>query len=60
MLTEAQKRAQHNHYIKNKDKFKYYGLRLHLEKDADIVAKLEEQPSKQHYLKTLVRMDISK
>lgn len=39
---------------------KSYSFKLHLENDADIIAKLAEVPSMQCYIKELIRQDIAK
>ena len=38
---------------------KYYGMKLNLKTDADIVAMLDKQPSLQAYVKQLIRADIA-
>ena len=53
-LTEAQKRAKANYNAKMITKV---SLELR-EADADIIKKLNEQPSKQAYIKELIRKDI--
>lgn len=53
-LTEAQKRAKAKYNAKMLTKV---SLELH-EADADIIKKLNEQPSKQAYIKELIRKDI--
>ena len=53
-LTEAQKRAKANYNAKMVTKV---SLELH-QADADIIQKLNEQPSKQAYIKELIRKDI--
>ena len=39
---------------------KSYSFKLHLDNDADIIAKLSEVPSMQNYIKQLIRQDIAK
>ena len=39
---------------------KTYGLKLNLETDKDIIAKLASVPSMQGYIKQLIRQDITK
>ena len=41
-----------------KVKRKKYGIRLHLEHDKDILARLEEVDSKAGYIKELIKRDI--
>lgn len=42
----------------NKENTKVVGLRLNNKNDADIIAKLEQVPSKMGYIKELIRKDI--
>lgn len=54
-LTEAQKRAKKNYYDKIKVKrvmIEFYPT------DAELLKKVEEQPSKQGYIKELIRKDL--
>lgn len=44
----------------NKEKTKSVQVRLNLNTDADILAKLEREPSKMGYIKRLIREDIKK
>lgn len=37
-----------------------YGIKLNKHTDADIIARLDEQPSIQGYIKQLIRKDIQK
>lgn len=54
-LTEAQKRAKQKYY----DKMKIRKVSIELyPTDADIIQKLNEQPSKQAYIKELIRKDL--
>lgn len=39
---------------------KKYGFKLNKRTDADIIAKLDSVPSKQGYIKALIRADIAK
>ena len=39
---------------------KYYTLKMNLATDADIIAVLEQQESKQGYIKQLIREDIAR
>lgn len=55
-LTEAQKRAK---AIYNK-KITKVQIELISPQDDDIIEKLSEQPSKQAYIKELIRKDINK
>lgn len=53
-LTEAQKRAKKKYNSKMITKV---SLELY-QSDADIIQKLQEQPSKQGYIKDLIRKDL--
>ena len=53
-LTEAQKRAKKKYYDKGVKKI----LLEFYPSDADIIQKLQEQPSKQGYIKDLIRKDL--
>ena len=53
-LTEAQKRAKAKYNAKMVTKV---SLELY-QADADIIKKLQEQPSKQAYIKDLIRKDL--
>ena len=56
-VTEAQMRAKKTYYEKMKVK------RVMIEfypQDAELLKKVEEQPSKQGYIKDLIRKDMSK
>lgn len=44
----------------HKDDFKSVFLKLHREKDRDVIEKLAQVPSMQGYIKELIRADISK
>lgn len=57
MLTDAQRRAQ-KRYMKTRTR--QIAFRLNIGTDADILAHIDKQPSKQGYLKQLVRADIAK
>lgn len=54
-LTEAQKRAKQKYY--DKMKIKKVSIELY-PTDEDIIQKLNEQPSKQAYIKDLIRKDL--
>ena len=54
-LTEAQKRAKQKYY--DKMKIKKVSIELY-PTDEDIIQKLQEQPSKQAYIKELIRKDL--
>jgi hypothetical protein len=56
-MTEAQKRAQERF---RKARTTQVNLKLHKEIDADIIARLEEEPSKIGYIKQLIRADIAR
>ena len=43
----------------DKDNTRRYGFKLNLKTDADIIAKLNAQPSIQSYVKSLIRADIA-
>ena len=58
MSTEAQKRAQKKYEEANRDKWKFYHLRLNKKSDADIIQKLEEVENIQGYIKKLIRADL--
>jgi hypothetical protein len=53
-LTEAQKRAK----AKYSSGIKKFQIELSLTKDADLIRKLSEQPSKQKYIKELIQKDL--
>ena len=53
-LTEAQKRAK----TKYNSGVQKVQIELSLTKDADLLQKLSEQPSKQKYIKELIRKDL--
>jgi len=57
MATEAQKRATIKYDAKNT---KQYHLKLNVNTDADIIAKLDQQKSMQGYIKALIDLDIKK
>ncbi len=59
-VTEAQKRAQLKYRKKYSKTQKKVQLELNKDKDSDIIEKLETVPSKQGYIKNLIRSDISK
>lgn len=44
----------------NKESVKVYRLSLNIRTDADIIAKLDSLPSKQGYIKQLIRADMDK
>lgn len=58
MTSEAQKRAQRNYDINNRDKFKVINLKLNRETDADVLEKLASVDNMQGYIKSLIRKDI--
>lgn len=58
MVSEAQKRAFKRYYRKNKGTYRVVAVRLHKEQDADVIAAIDEQPSKAEYIKRLVRRDV--
>lgn len=58
MTSEAQKRAQRNYDINNKDKFKFINLKLNRDTDADVLEKLASVDSMQGYIKELIRKDL--
>ena len=58
MTTEAQKRAQKKYDEASKEKWRMIHLKLNKETDADIIAKLESEPSIQGYIKELIRADL--
>lgn len=55
-MTEAQLRAQKRY---QKRAIAQVLLKLHKENDADIIERLAQEPSKNGYLKRLVRQDIA-
>lgn len=57
MATEAQLRAQDKY---DKAMTKQIKLKLNIETDKDIIAKLDAVPNKQGYIKELIRADLSK
>lgn len=57
-MTDAQKRAQERY--RKSGVHTQILLKLHKVSDADILARLEEEPSKMGYLKRLVREDIAR
>ena len=57
MSTEAQKRASMKY---NRASTVPVPLRLNKATDADILARLKEVPSKQGYIKSLIRADIER
>nr|DAJ98156.1 MAG TPA: hypothetical protein [Caudoviricetes sp.] len=56
MQNEALKRAQEK-YLK---KIKHFHLTYHIDNDADIIAVLEAQKSKNNYIRKLIREDIQR
>lgn len=54
--TEAQKRAREKYEAKATVQFK---MKLNKKTDADILAKLDNVPNKQGYVKSLIRADIN-
>lgn len=58
MTTDAQKRAQKKYDENNRDKYKSLYLKLNVELDSDILAKLDSLDNKQGYIKELIRNDI--
>lgn len=57
MVSEAQRRAVARYQQANT---RQVTLRLNIRTDADVLARLREQPSMQGYLKRLVRDDIER
>lgn len=55
MTTEAQKRAVAKYDAKNT---KFFGLKLNIKTDADILERLEQVDTVQGYIKELIRKDI--
>lgn len=55
MTTEAQKRAVAKYDAKNT---KFFGLKLNIKTDADILERLEQVGTVQGYIKELIRKDI--
>lgn len=55
--TEAQKRAREKYEAKTAVQFK---MKLNKKTDADILAKLDDVPNKQGYIKSLIRADIER
>ena len=39
---------------------RYYGMKLNIHTDADIIARLDAQPSMQGYIRKLIRDDIAR
>ena len=56
-MTDAQKRATAKYDAANTKKIL---LKLNRRTDADVISKLDTVPSKQGYIKTLIRADIQK
>lgn len=44
----------------DKDHMRFFGLKLSLAKDPDLIRRIEQQPSMQGYLKQLIRDDIAR
>lgn len=57
MATEAQIRAQRRYDARNT---RQVHLKLNLRTDGDVLARLEEVPSKQGYIKRLIREDLER
>lgn len=55
--TDAEKRAQAKY---NAAVMRYYSIKLHKERDADIIAALDRADSVQGYIKQLIRDDLKK
>jgi len=55
MASDAQKRAVAKY---NREHSTYISIKLNRESDADIIGHLAEQPSRQGYIKGLIRQDI--
>ena len=53
-LKESIRKAQ-----KEKAYIRRYGLKLNIHTDADVIARLEEVPSMQGYIKDLIRADMA-
>ena len=58
MATEAQRMACRRYYARSKKFTRAYLIRLNKVKDADVIAKLDDVPSKAEYIRELVRRDI--
>ena len=57
MTTEAQRKAQRRYDAKNTVQVH---IKLNLRTDKDVLEKLDEVPSKQGYIKRLIREDLAK
>lgn len=57
MTKEAQKRACRAYYQRTKATTKAYLLRMRKKEDADVIERIDAQPSKVEYIKRLVRED---
>ncbi len=57
MISDALKKAQLKY---NTEKTRQVCLRLNISGDADIMAKLDSVPSKQGYIKALIRADMAR
>lgn len=57
MATEAQVKAQKKYCAKNT---RQVNLKLNRRTDADVLEKLDSVPSKQGYIKELIRADLAK
>lgn len=43
----------------DKQNTKFFGLKFNIRTDADILARIEQEPNKQLYIKSLIRADIA-
>lgn len=57
MLTESQKKAQAKY---DKANTRQFHLKLNRRTDGDVLEKLDSVPSKQGYIKELIRADLKK
>ena len=57
MATEAQRKAQRRYDARNT---RQVHIKLNLRTDKDVLEKLDEVPSKQGYIKRLIREDLAK
>lgn len=57
MLTESQKKAQEKY---DKENTRQIHLKLNRRTDADVIKALDDEESKQGYIKRLIRADISR
>ena len=57
MATEAQRKAQRRYDARNT---RQVHIKLNLRTDSDVLARLDDVPSKQGYIKRLIREDLAK